>query len=161
MSDPFVGPVPMRWEFDTLLNNLSAAAADLDTERPPDRYVAARADVCRAFDAQAARIAELDPLNKRIVLKLHDIVNRNPLPEGSLGENLEDVIDRQITALMRENELLGQHNAKLQGPAHRARIAREFLDAVDAEWFSDGKGSMDEIRDAVLERWEAAAKEGE
>lgn len=60
MSDPFVGPVPMRWEFDTLLNNLSAAAADLDTERPPDRYAAARADVCRAFDAQAARIAELE-----------------------------------------------------------------------------------------------------
>ncbi len=53
MSDPFVGPVPMRWEFDTLLNNLSVAESG-------DDYAAARADVCRAFDAQAARIAELE-----------------------------------------------------------------------------------------------------
>lgn len=117
--------------------------------------------IVAAYDAALASIAELDPLLKRIVLELGDMVARNPLPDGSLGENLEDVIDMQITALMRENELLGQHNARLQGPVHRARIAREFMDAVDAEWFSDGKGSMDEIRDAVLERWEAAAKEGE
>ena len=49
-------------------------------------------------------------------------MNRNPHPEGSLGQNLEeDVIDRQITALMRENELLGQHNARLHSASRNWR----------------------------------------
>jgi hypothetical protein len=106
MSEPFVnGPFPMRWEFDTLLNDLTAAAFEVPTNGVA--YAEARADVLRAYDAALARIAELE------------------------------------------------------SPAYRACIAREFMDAVDAEWLSDGTGSMDEIRDAILARWEAAAKEGE
>lgn len=124
--------------------------------------------VMAAYDAALARIAELEPLNKRIVLKLHDIVNRNPHPEGSLGQNLEDVIDRQITALMRENELLGQHNARLQqriaeleSPAYRARIAREFLGELTFRYTDiDLDKSAFDCFLAVLDEWEAAAKEG-
>lgn len=47
---PFVnGEVPMRWEFDTLLNDLAASAGERNGE-----YPVARAALCRAFDALAA-----------------------------------------------------------------------------------------------------------
>lgn len=105
------------------------------------------------------------------------IVNYESDPSRSCGADI-DVAERGLTAaydaalariaeLEKENTAMAERliagsepifasNAQL-----RARIAREFLDAVDAEWFSDGTGSMDEIRDAVLARWEAAGKEGE
>ena len=62
MSEPFVnGPFPMRWEFDTLLNDLTAAAFEVPTNGVA--YAEARADVLRAYDAALARIAELDEKN--------------------------------------------------------------------------------------------------
>lgn len=63
MSDPFVNGLPMRWEFDTLLNRVAAP-------ENTDDYVAARAEVCRAFDAMAARIAELEAENKKMADRL-------------------------------------------------------------------------------------------
>lgn len=153
-----------REEFDALVTNFGHACYDRSEDRT---------ELLAAYDAALARIAELDPLNKRIVLKLHEIVNRNPLPEGSLGQNLEDVIDRQVTALMRENELLGQHNARLQqriaeleSPAHRARIAREFEHEAQLEYeaspeYPAGPHPAIAAGNRVLARWEAAAKEGE
>jgi len=62
MSEPFVnGPFPMRWEFDTLLNDLTAAAFEVPTNGVA--YAEARADVLRAYDATLARIAELEEKN--------------------------------------------------------------------------------------------------
>lgn len=69
-------------------------------------------------------------------------------------------LEKENTA-MAERLIAGSEPIFASNAQLRARIAREFLDAVDAEWFSDGTGSMDEIRDAVLARWEAAGKEGE
>jgi len=125
MSDPFVNGLPMRWEFGTLLNNITAAALDMDIGQR-DAYVAARADCARAFDLLTARIAELEAENKKMA-------------------------DRLVAG----SEPIFASNAQL-----RARIAREFMEAVDAEWFGTGHGSMDDIREQVLARWEAAAQEG-
>lgn len=129
MSDPFVGPVPMRWEFDTLLNNLTVAATEYT-----DAYEIARAEVCRAFDAQAARIAELD-------------------------RQLESVRHMLGNAC----EILGGEQCAVDGRlAFRARIAREFYDEV-RDVHLNGRPSLPqyEVVDNVLARWEAAAKEGE
>lgn len=53
---PFVnGAVPMRWEFDTLLNDISASVGESE-------YPAARAALCRAYDAL---VAERDEWKRR------------------------------------------------------------------------------------------------
>lgn len=107
MSEPFVnGPFPMRWEFDTLLNDLTAAAFEVPTNGVA--YAEARADVLRAYDAALARIAELE------------------------------------------------------SPAHRARIAREFLGELTFRYTDiDLDKSAFNCFLTVLDEWEAAAKEGE
>lgn len=126
MSDPFVGPVPMRWEFDTLLNNLTVAATEYT-----DAYEIARAEVYRAFDAQAARIAELD-------------------------RQLESVRKMLGNAC----EILGGEEGAVDGRlAYRARIAREFLE--EARSYENPCTSLYSAADDTLMRWEAAAKEGE
>ena len=53
MSDPFVNGLPMRWEFGKLLNRVAAP-------ENTDDYIAARANVLRAFNLLTARIAELE-----------------------------------------------------------------------------------------------------
>ena len=65
MSEPytFVNGLPMRWEFGKLLNRVAAP-------ENTDDYIAARADVLRAFNLLTARIAELEAENKKMADRL-------------------------------------------------------------------------------------------
>lgn len=73
---PFVkGAVPMRWEFDTLLNNLSAAAIDLPASGAA--FEAARAALCRAFDSLLAErdtaIQKRESMSSHLTLVLEEL----------------------------------------------------------------------------------------
>lgn len=178
MSGPFVnGALPMRWEFDTLLNELSASAGERNGE-----YPAARASVLRAFDAQAARIAELEAEHANTPAEALPLIVRYRNWKGETRERrifpvgvrwaanqwhperkwLLDAVDAE-TGKTKTFSFDGFLPTNEGNAASRLRIAQQFENEAQREYeaspeYPAGPHPAIAAGNRVLARWEAAAK---
>lgn len=76
------------------------------------------------------------------------------------GTELVD-LGLQAPALLAAFDAQAARIAEMESPAHRALVVREFEIEVDRGYAEDMTAtSMSEVRERILARWEAAAKEG-